>query len=205
MNAQPGRVIGRAMLLIAVFFVWGCSTVSPSVKFYTLSVMTPAANDQMASNLKVVVGPVQVSGYLDRPQMVIRTEDNRIRIVEYHRWADALNENIARGLAENLGVLLQSDHVSIHTIEPALQPDYQVRVNIRQFEGWPGDRVRLGAYWTVRVPDNPQVAQQGKTIVEEPVDDSTHPAMVEALSRTIKALSRDIAGKILAMGKENGS
>ena len=207
MNAPVSRRIGSVILFSAALFVWGCSAVSPAVQFYTLSAIQPGPADKMASDLKVVVGPVRLPGYLDRPQMVFRTGKNKIQMVEYHRWADSLKENITWGLAENIGILLKSDHVSMYPRETADHPDYQVFINIRQFDGWFGKRVRIGAYWTVRVSGHPSMtpSRQEKTIVEEPVDGKTHQDMVAAFSRAIETLSRDIAGAILAMDRQNRS
>ena len=199
-----------AGFLMALIFLGGCSIASPPVHFYTLSAMTPAAGEKRISPLRVVVGPIRVPGYLDRPQMVVRSAENQIRIVEYHRWADSPADSISLELAENLGVLLHSDHVYIHNLEAAPPPDYQVLIHLRRFEGGPDARVRLEAYWTIRVPGRPQLARRGKTVAEEAIrgkaqGDQVYPAMVDALSRGVKTLSREIAAAMMTMQKAAGS
>ncbi len=204
MGTSPGHRIGRILLVILVCVVWGCSHVSPPVYYYTLSAMTSSSIDKTPSNLKVVVGPVRIPGYLDRPQMIIRTNENQVRIVEYHRWADSLKERITWELAENLGVLLKSDHVSIYSLEASAKSDYQVIINFRQFDGWLGERVHLGAYWEIRSLGIQQNTRQEKTEVDEPVDGQTYQAMVDAMSLAIQRLSRDIAETILDMHRKKG-
>jgi uncharacterized lipoprotein YmbA len=205
MGTSPIGRIGRILLFISLCFLGGCRHVSPTVHFYTLSAMESSAADKVTSNLKVVVGPVRIPGYLDRPQITIRTSENQVRIVEYHRWADSLKERISWEMAENLGVLLKSDHVSIHSLEASPKPDYQVIINFRKFDGWLGDRVRVGAYWEIRRPDTPRNTRQEKTTIEEPVTGQTYQAMVDAMSLALQRLSRNIAGTILEMHQKNGS
>jgi uncharacterized lipoprotein YmbA len=55
---------------------------------------------------RVGVGPVTVPAAVDRPQIVLRVDANRVALQEQSRWAEPLKESIPRVVASNLAVLL---------------------------------------------------------------------------------------------------
>ena len=59
----------------------------------------------------VGIGPVTLPQYLDRPQIVERTGPNSLKIAEFDRWAEPLNNTVPRILVQNISQLLQSDRV----------------------------------------------------------------------------------------------
>ena len=69
----------------------------------------PAAT---SSNLSVVVGPVSVPAVVDRPQIVVNTGPNQVRLEEFNRWASPLQNNIARVVADNLVAMLGTPRVT---------------------------------------------------------------------------------------------
>ena len=54
----------------------------------------------------MVVGPVSVPAVVDRPQIVVTTGPNQVRLDEFNQWASPLQNNIARVVAENLVAML---------------------------------------------------------------------------------------------------
>ncbi len=81
----------------------GCGSTPPS-HFYKLSASGGGAKN--SSNISVAVGPVSIPALVDRPQIVISTGPNQVRLEEFDRWASPLQNDIARVIAENLTVLL---------------------------------------------------------------------------------------------------
>ena len=55
------------------------------------------------------VGPITVPKYLDRPQIVTRSGRNQLALGEFDRWAEPLQDNVLRVLAENLAFLIPTD------------------------------------------------------------------------------------------------
>ena len=89
--------------------VSGCAS-APS-RFYTLSAESAATPS--SSNLSVVVGPVSVPASVDRPEIVVSTGPNQLRLEEFDRWASPLQDEIARAVAENLIGILHTPHVTL--------------------------------------------------------------------------------------------
>src|SRR5215475_13908767 len=83
------RFTATAILCVFVGLAAGCGS-TPASRFYTLSAAAsaPAAT---ASNLSVVVGPVSVPPVVDRPQIVVTTGPNQVRLEEFNRSASRYN------------------------------------------------------------------------------------------------------------------
>src|SRR5512145_1644163 len=93
-----------AVTLGAPLLLGGCAS-QPS-RFYLLSAMpdnitaSPAMSNQQAPTIGV--GPITLPRYVDRPQIVTRTGPYEIKLAEFDRWAEGLDANFSRVLAENL-------------------------------------------------------------------------------------------------------
>src|SRR5258708_22061623 len=134
--------------LAAGFFVFlmGCAS-TPEPRFYALSA-TPAPSSA-SSALSVSVGPVSVPAALDRPQIVVSTSPNQVRLDELNRWAAPLQDNLAEVIAQNLLGLLGTPRVSAFPKMPAADAQYRVAVEVQRFESAPGTAAVLDATWTV--------------------------------------------------------
>ncbi|MEO8603062.1 MAG: ABC-type transport auxiliary lipoprotein family protein [bacterium] len=139
------------LTLMALAMLAGCTLLSgpqgEPTRFYVLT--APPAAPGM-SPLRLGLGPVHFPGYLDRPQMARRVDDNRVAYVESARWAEPLKDNFEHVLAANLGGLLGTDRVIRFPWYRTAPIDYAVTVEVSRFERQPGDDVALIARWTLR-------------------------------------------------------
>ena len=187
--------------LIAIFFVAviaaGCAS-SPS-RFYTLNA-TATADGSPALQCAIAIGPVTVPALVDHPPITVQLATNRVAVDEFNRWAEPLNENIARVVAGNLSVLLGTSQVA--TVPLAnFKPTYEVTINIQRFDSVPGKSVLVEALWVVR-PAAGGTAQSGHTVAREPVSGSSFDALIAAHSRALAKVSHDIAAAIRAEAKQ---
>jgi uncharacterized lipoprotein YmbA len=173
----------------------GCSS-TPQPRLYSLSA-TPAASTA-SSNLSVSVGPVSVPEAVDRPQIVVSTAANELRLDDFNRWAAPLRESLAEVIAQNLGAILGTPRVSVFPQTSSADSQYRVAVELQRFESRPGASAALEAAWTVRRRRD-QVAQTGRTSVREAVQDASFEALAAAHSRAAERLSREIADAIRAL------
>src|SRR5262249_47818917 len=146
---------------------------SPSSRFYTLSAMPGSAAP--ASEVSVSVGPVTVPASVDRPQMVVTTGANQMRLEEFNRWASPLQNNIARVVAGNLVGMLGTPRVTMFPQTLAAGSDYRVAIEVQRFESTLGGAQGLDAVWTVtRAKDGK--SQMGRTTLSEPATGQEHDA-----------------------------
>jgi uncharacterized lipoprotein YmbA len=188
-------VISRALTAGFLFFIAGCAS-TPQPRFYALSA-TPASSGA-ASSVSVSVGPVAVPAALDRPQIVVSTGPNEVRLDDLNRWAAPLQDNLAEIIAQNLLGLLGTPNVSLFPKMSAADAQYRVAVEVQRFESVAGTAAVLEASWTVlRTKD--RTTQTGRTRAREPVQDASYDALAAAHSRAAGRLSADIAQAVRAL------
>jgi uncharacterized lipoprotein YmbA len=120
MRTRLSAVFGLAGLALALA---GCVSLkrTPEARLFVLQSLAqpPAAPAGQEPVGLIGVEIVRLPGHLDRPQLVTWAAPNELRVDEFLRWAEPLEDGVTRTLAQNLAALL---------------PEYQV---IRR--PWPGD------------------------------------------------------------------
>jgi uncharacterized lipoprotein YmbA len=155
---------------------------------------TPAGKRE----LTIGVGPVTLPPYLDRPQIVTRASRTKLNLGEFDQWAAALQDGATRVLAENLSLLIPTDRVVLHPWPRQTAIDYQVTVEVSQFDKTMGGEVVLAARWSLAAADGADLLLR-KTRYSTPAGGQDYEATVTAMSRTLEALSRDIATALLTI------
>ena len=184
--------LGAVSLISAVLM--GCAN-SPPTHFYTLSAaaMGPRGGaEKSAAEYSVSVGPVTVPETVDRPQLVIRIGANQVALVEEHRWAQPLKGEIPRVIAENLSQLLGTQRVVTFSQNTVRDAEYRVLVDIQRFDSTVGQNVMIDALWAVRRGADGQ-SKTGRSLAQESPGGEGYDALVEAHSRALATVSRDIA------------
>jgi uncharacterized lipoprotein YmbA len=180
----------RQTPVLAALFAIACTGIggpTPPSRFYLIEPLAQATG--ASGGPAVGVGPIKVAEYLDRPQIVTRTSENRIELAEYDRWGEPLSESVSRVVAMNLGRLLGSERVMRHVWREA-DLDARVAIDLRRLDGPPGGPLALEAHWRVRREGG--VVEQ-VTRIEEPVAGSDFEGLAAAASRALFALSKQIA------------
>jgi hypothetical protein len=185
-------------LYLFVTLMFGCST-QPS-HFYTL---TGAGGERrMTSEVFVAVGPVSIPAIVDRPQIVVTTGPNQVRLEEFNRWALPLQNNIARVIADNLATQLGSPRITVFPESTSLDADYRAMIDVQRFDSAPGDAATLEAVWTVRRMKDGR-SEQGRTMVRQSAPDKDYAALAAAHSQAMAQLSREIADAVRALARSD--
>lgn len=193
----------RSMLLVLAAMLaslGGCTGTAPS-RFYSLSPVPASEARAFPESRSLTVGIVHVKmpDYLDRPQIATRMGPNELRFDEFNRWAEPLKENFSRVLAENLSIFLGTDKVHVVSRAGALPLDYQVWVDVIQFDTGPAGDVSLAAQWAVFQPDERKPLITKRSTILEPAGAPGYEAMVAAGSRAVAGLSREMAVAVRAL------
>jgi uncharacterized protein len=174
----------------------GCGT-SPPTNFYLLSAQDfPAAT---GSSPSVGVGPIEVPEYLNRKNMVLSREGNKLEVASLNLWAEPVAAGVQRLLVLNLSGLLNTQEVSYFPWQPQRAPQYGVRVNVLQLEA-DEQRAVLSAEWQVLRPTSGEPLQRRISRLAAPLaPGETPPAQVAATySALLLQLSEVIAEAISA-------
>jgi uncharacterized lipoprotein YmbA len=202
-------ILFAVLLIMGGCALMGKGTQQPTKSYVLHSLYSEETKPQPVTDLHdvgILVGPLRMAMYLDRSDVVIRDSQNRIDIADFSQWAGPLQENFSRVLAENLSVLLETHRVGIFPGTQAQVFDYNVTVDVNQFDGIPGGKTHLRARWVILDKTRKKVLFEKHSLLNQSTKDDSIEAMVAAQSRTVADLSREIAEAIKALseGKKQG-
>ena len=191
------RSLHAGPLLLALLTATGCSLGGRSapVRYYVLE---PVAEATVATrsntNATTGVGPVAIPRYLDRSGIVSHRDASELIVDDGARWAEPLDDMLARTISENLVRLTGSSRVFAYPWARDHTFDHRVWVRIVQFEIGADGAAHLVCQWQHATgTDEPTLVRS--TLTAQPRG-STAGDRVAALSETVAALSTEIAATI---------
>jgi uncharacterized lipoprotein YmbA len=156
--------------------------------------MVQAGDLSVPPAFSVAVNPVTLPEFVDRPQLVLNTAGSRVHVLDMHRWAEPLKNAIPRLLADNISRLLGTNRVSSYPQSASNDADYRITADFLHFES-SGEIVLVETLWNIHPPGNgPGKVRRFK--ISEIVRGDGNEARVDAYSRALAALSRDIADSL---------
>jgi len=188
-----------APVLLVVLSLGGCGATSQPSKFYLLNSFSSSENGiaKAPSGLAIGIGPINIPEYVDRPQIVTRISANELNLAEFHKWAEPLKDNIPQVLADNVSILMKTDHVASYPWKRTTPIDYQVTIDVTRLDTAPDGEAHLIARWHIFGENTRTVLDAKKSHFTAPIQGSDYAAIVSALNQTIGDLSRDIATSII--------
>ena len=174
----------------------GCGT-SPPVRYYNLEPLGAGAAGDGTNNIIVGLGPLDVPGYLSRPQIVTRGPNGEILINDYRRWAEAVDESIHRIVAANVESLAEGVTVLAYPFNTMLQLEYRIYGDVVRFDADQNGKAVLIVQWGIISADRETVVEPRRVRYEQMASTPAEVgAIVAALNGVIADFSRDIAGAL---------
>ncbi len=198
------QLIRRLLLInILAFGISGCGT-TPSSQLYLLSANATTATTEIAEyNIHIGLGPIELPAYLKRKQIVIMTSDNSLHASEYHRWAEPLEMNFARVVAQNLSIALPNADISKFPRLNNNQLDVQARIQVLRFDTDSSNVARLSVRWELIDKNNEMLhPTQSREFVNQ-ASSKEYEALVQALSECVSDFSNELAETIKQIKSNN--
>lgn len=173
-----------------------CTGTSPETSFYTLKAIsadTAAVTGQRPQTGAIGIGPINLSDPVSRSQLIIRNRQGNLEPAEFHRWSGSLADNLSTVLADEIARLLGHKDVFAYPWISGLKPVYQVRINIRQFDGEPGKQATLKADWLLIGKAGERIGSVYRTVFTESVEGRRYADLVNAHEKNIARLAAEIA------------
>jgi uncharacterized lipoprotein YmbA len=134
MRTRLSAVLGLVGLALALA---GCVSLkrTPEARFFVLQSLAqpPAAPAGQTPVGLIGVEMVRLPGHLERPQLVTWAAPNELRVDEFLRWAEPLEDGVTRTLAENLAALLPEHQVIRRPWPGDAKSRCRVAVTLRRF------------------------------------------------------------------------
>jgi len=192
MRGARGLGVATACLLT----LWGCANTQPT-HFYLLRAMDSSTHSVMVetprSGVSLGLGPIRFPKYLDRPHIVTRLSSHEIDLAEFHKWAEPLKDNVINVLNENLSALLSTDRIVQYPWKRSNPPEYQLSLDVIQLDGKKHQEAVLKVRWTLVGNKGKRILQKKTSQFSEILRGSDYEDLVEAMSRMLASLAREIA------------
>jgi uncharacterized lipoprotein YmbA len=108
---------------------------SKEALFYVLNPLPPLKDSKPSyKGLLIGIDEVSIPGYVERPQLMIHYTPYRMKLEEYHQWAEALGKNITRVVETDLSTLLPGAIVESSPWTIAFRPNYHLQMEISQLD-----------------------------------------------------------------------
>jgi hypothetical protein len=151
------------------------------------SARVPAA----AQGPLIGLGPIRIPEYLNRPQMIVAIADNQYQLSEDHRWAERLDQNISLALFKALPRQIGTDRIVRYPWPQRQVVDYQVGIDILEFNVDASGQSRLIAQWFVKRKDKPAIDK--RSLYQFPASTTDYALMVKAQSQCLTKLGQEIS------------
>jgi uncharacterized lipoprotein YmbA len=202
------RMVSLVIAAAGLVVLAGCFGSTAPSRFYALTSMEqsptgPGAKSGL-SGISVGIGPVKIADYLDRSDIVTRDTGNTVKFAEFDQWAGSFEDNFTNVLAENLGLLLQSEQIYVRPWPQAVPVKYQIALEVIRFDGKPGGEACLIARWSVFGEEPKKLIAVKHSSFQEPTGGSGYEDLVAADSRALAKLSREVAEVIITQEKDPG-
>ncbi len=164
-------------------------------KFYRLGAADAPAVGGSGSGLSVMIGPVSLPSYIDRPEVVFASGSNEFQVPADALWIGSLKENISRAVASELGQILRSRNVR-SSLDGGFQPRYRVALEVKQFHGISGREAILDLSWRIQSGASGSILSRHSGSFREPIVGDGYGPLVKAESRLLAQASQAIAASL---------
>lgn len=160
-------LIVRSIPIALAIALSGCA--SAPIHYHTM--LPPVTHEPIAqppATFLIDVLPVGTPAQLDQSQLVVRQGQSGMAVLDGERWASPLGDEVRGALSSELATLLNTQDVGGLPIQSD-KPVVRVKVQIRRFDVWPGQRVQIAADWELAIangPGNARVVRMGR--LDEP-------------------------------------
>lgn len=148
-----GAAFALAVLLPVAASTTGCLGRSPQVRHFMLGVEDVAAAERGAPDVSVLVGPVRLPAYLERPELARLGENGEIELDGGHRWLGAFEENCLRAVSLGVAKRLGSSRVVAHPSKAPFPIEYVVRLHVDDLIAEAGGALRVRIRWALVGPE----------------------------------------------------
>lgn len=186
------------LLLLSALLAGACATASPPMRYYLL---TPVDSGPVPGSVlgeqTVIVGPFQLPGYLDRPQLMVRLPDGELALREYDRWAEPLEAVLVRTLAENLVRLTGSQRIITFPLDRRTSADQRISGRVMRFDTDATGLAVLQLQWSIRDGSGQPVAPVQISEYRVQAAGDAPAEQVAALSETLALFAAEVANALV--------
>ena len=180
--------------ILFIIFISGCAKNSKPIEYYMLDASVGLSSNESIENDSgplIGLGPIRLPEYLDRFQMVVAVSENKYKLIDNHRWAEKLDQNVSLALFKSLPAQLGTDRMVRYPWPQRPGVDFQVKIDILELNIDQTGQSRLVAQWSIKSKDKTLLNKRSSFTAEASSTDIDK--MVEAQSECLTKLGQEIA------------
>ena len=182
-------------LAISLINIWGCDTQTKPEQYHKFEsffkYMSEPCRQKFDSNVKIGIVPIVFPDYLRQPNIVSRTNSNKLTFAKFDQWEGSFKENFEIVLAENISALTGIHPIYIYPWPKTVPINIQTIIHVLEFDGTLGKYVTLKVKWGFR--EDKRYNLLINSTFREPTGGDTYGDFVTAQNRVLNNLSREIA------------
>lgn len=190
LEKNGGPILVVLMLIASAFY--GCLNLGKGTerlpRLYLLSAMAPASETASViadRDIVIGIGPLAFPEYLNRPQIVTRVNGRELQTAPFANWAEPLQQNVTRVLADNITALTQTEAVYTYPWRAVWAPDYQLQMDVSRFDADRGGEAVLAVRWEWVDRTGKPLMGRKHSVLRIPLGGDGDDAVVESLSRLL--------------------
>jgi len=179
---------------LIIIFLAGCAKNSKPIEYYMLDASVGISTNESIENDDgplIGLGPIRLPEYLDRFQMVVAVSENKYKLIENHRWAEKLDQNVSLALFKSLPAQLGTDKMVRYPWPQRPGVDFQVKIDILELNIDQTGQSKLVAQWSIKSKDETLLNKRSSFTAEASSNDIDQ--MVQAQSKCLTQLGQEIA------------
>jgi len=187
------RLLKCTFLSCLVFLILSCAKSSKPVEYYMLDASVGIENNQTLKGDEgpvIGLGPIRLPEYLDRFQMVVAVSENKYKLIDGHRWAEKLDQNISLALFKTLPLQLGTDRMIRYPWPQRPGVDFQVKIDILELNIDQNGQSQLVAQWSIKSKDETIFNKRSTFTAQASTTDIDK--MVQAQSECLTQLGQEI-------------
>ena len=184
-------------LLCLISLILSCAKSSKPVEYYMLDASVGIDNNQTLKGDEgpmIGLGPIRLPEYLDRFQMVVAVSENKYKLLDGHRWAEKLDQNISLALFKTLPAQLDTDRMIRYPWPQRPGVDFQIKIDILELNIDEKGQSQLIAQWSIKSKDETILNKRSSFTAQASTTDIDK--MVKAQSECLTKLGREIVSSL---------
>ena len=183
--------------ILFIIFISGCAKNSKPIEYYMLDASVGLSSNELIENDSgplIGLGPIRLPEYLDRFQMVVAVSENKYKLIDNHRWAEKLDQNVSLALFKSLPAQLGTDRMVRYPWPQRPGVDFQVKIDILELNVDQDGQSQLVAQWSIKSKDKTILNKRSAFTAQASTTDIDK--MVQAQSECLTQLGQEIVGNL---------
>jgi uncharacterized lipoprotein YmbA len=190
---RPGRAL--VVFLFLTLALTGCGFMKRSKsEFYALERIAPTQAVTAISGLPIGIDVVELPPGLDRREIVVRQQDQRLEIREKDQWSASFEPLVLHTLAFDLASRLPEGMVILPGQSKPINAMRSLDVVFEDLAPGPENSIEVHARWILRQTGQPDLTKTEQFMT--PIDSLSSAAVATGMSRAIATLADRIAAQL---------